>query len=301
MAFVQDDVKRLIAYSSVSHLGFCMLGLFALTSAGVEGSIFAMLSHGLTTSGLFLAIGVLYERRHTRKMADFGGLFAPMPIFGAMFLICVLGSAGLPGLSGFVGEFLTIFGTFIAGDHFTGGGSTFPAAYPDYLPVPGVLAGVAATGVILGAVYLLYMFQKVMFGPITHEKNKKLRDLSRRELLVFLPVIALIFVMGLFPRPFLKVTEKSVDRFISDYQAALAEPEVPEARVRGFVPPDQQPAPAARDAAAGDPAAGDAAAREAAAREAAAREAAARRAAAGDRPAGAPADGDAAGDGQGNR
>jgi NADH-quinone oxidoreductase subunit M len=229
-AFVQDDVKKLVAYSSVSHLGFCMIGLFALTPQGIEGSIFAMLSHGLTTGGLFLAIGVLYERRHTRRMAEFGGLWAPMPVFGALFLICVLGSAGLPGLSGFIGEFLTIFGTFIAGSE----NFAFPAGYS--IPVPKLLAGLAATGVILGAVYLLYMFQKVMFGPVTNERNRNLPDLSWREIAVFVPVVALIFAMGLFPRPFLKVTENSVDRFVTEYKDKLAEPDGP-AHLKGQPPP----------------------------------------------------------------
>ncbi len=214
VAFAQEDVKKLVAYSSVSHLAFCSLGMFALTYQGIEGSIFAMLSHGLTTSGLFLAIGVIYERRHTRRMSEFGGLFKQMPVFGAVFLIVLLGSAGLPGLSGFVGEFLTIFGTFIAYD-------TFPAGWSGYLPHPKVLAAFATLGVILGAVYLLYMFQKVMFGPLTNDKNKNLPDLSGREIAVFLPLIAMIFFMGIFPRPFLKTMEPSVKRFVSVYHDKL--------------------------------------------------------------------------------
>jgi NADH-quinone oxidoreductase subunit M len=236
-AFVQDDVKKLVAYSSVSHLGFCMLGLVALTPQAIEGSIYTMLSHGLTTGGLFLAIGVLYERRHTRRMAEFGGIWAQMPVFGALFLLCVLGSAGLPGLSGFIGEFLTILGTFISG------GSHFPEGWPHFIPYPKILAAVAATGVILGAVYLLYMFQKVMFGPLDNERNRDLPDASWREVAVFVPVIALIFALGLFPRPFLRVTENTVDRFISDYKARLAEPDAPP-HLRGQPPPGEgQPPP----------------------------------------------------------
>jgi NADH-quinone oxidoreductase subunit M len=218
VAFAQEDIKKLVAYSSVSHLGFCSLGLFTLTVQGVEGSIFAMLSHGLTTSGLFLAIGVLYERRHTRRLAEFGGLWKQMPIFAALFLIVTLGSAGVPGLSGFVGEFLTIFGTFIAAD-------TFPAGWENFLPAPKLLAMGAASGVILGAVYLLYMFQKTMFGPLNNERNKKLPDVTKREIAVFLPIIAMIFVMGLFPRPFLKATEPSVERFLTMYQTKLNQPD----------------------------------------------------------------------------
>ncbi len=211
VAFVQDDVKKLVAYSSVSHLGFCVLGLFAMNTTGIEGSMYAMLSHGLTTGGLFLAIGMVYERRHTRRMAEFGGLWKQMPLFAAMFLIVTLGSAGLPGLSGFVGEFLSLFGAF----QHTGEGGHFMGA-------PKVLTIVAALGVIFGAVYLLYMFQKMMFGPLDNPKNQTLSDLSGRELAVFLPLVAMIFVMGLFPRPFLHKMEKSVVQFEAAYREKLA-------------------------------------------------------------------------------
>ena len=176
-----------------------------------------MLSHGLTTSGLFLAIGVLYERRHTRQLSEFGGLWAQMPVFAAMFLICVLGSAGLPGLSGFVGEFLTVFGTFITGQE----------APRDILPAPMWTAAAAATGVILGAVYLLHMFQKVMFGPLNNEENKSLPDLNTRELAVFAPLVALIFFMGVYPTPFLKTMEPSVKEFVAEFQDKLNEPDGP--------------------------------------------------------------------------
>jgi NADH-quinone oxidoreductase subunit M len=233
VAFAQDDVKKLVAYSSVSHLGFCMLGLVAFNAMAIEGSIFAMLSHGLTTSGLFLAIGVLYERRHTRRLADFGGLWAQMPVFAALFLLCVLGSAGLPGLSGFVGEYLTIFGTFVAD-------KGFPEGWPAFLPAPKLLAGVAATGVIFGAIYLLFMFQKVMFGPITKDENRGLPDVTWREIAVFLPLIALIFGMGLFPRPFLRAMEPAVNGFFADFKAKLAEPH-DVAHVIGQPPPGGEP------------------------------------------------------------
>ncbi|HTE54393.1 MAG TPA: NADH-quinone oxidoreductase subunit M [Kofleriaceae bacterium] len=243
VAFVQDDVKKLVAYSSVSHLGFCMLGLVALTPQAIEGAIFGMLSHGLTTGGLFLAIGVLYERRHTRRMADFGGVWAPMPVFGALFLICVLGSAGLPGTSGFIGEFLTIIGTFIAGP------DTFPQGWATFLPIPKILAAGAATGVILGAVYLLYMFQKVMFGPIRDEKNRHLPDVSPREIAVFVPIVLGIFLMGIFPRPFLKMTEPAVERFIREFKAKLSEPDAAP-HLAGKPPPGDTPVPAANPGAA---------------------------------------------------
>jgi NADH-quinone oxidoreductase subunit M len=241
VAFVQEDVKKLVAYSSVSHLGFCMLGLVALTPQGIEGSIYAMLSHGLTTGGLFLAIGVLYERRHTRLLAEFGGVWSRMPVFGALFLLCVLGSAGLPALSGFVGEFLTILGTFIAGP------DTFPEGWPDFLPMPKVLAAVAATGVILGAVYLLFMFQKVMFGPLTNERNRDLPDATAREIAVFTPIVLAIFAMGLFPTPFLRVMEPAVDRFITQFKNKLAEPDAAP-HLAGQPPPGDKPAaPAAEN------------------------------------------------------
>jgi NADH-quinone oxidoreductase subunit M len=210
-----------------------------------------MISHGLTTSGLFLAIGVVYERRHTREMSEYGGLWKQMPIFAALFLICMLGSVGLPGLSGFVGEFLTIFGTFIAD-------KTFPAGYPMFIPHPMVLATIATTGVIFGAVYLLFMFQKMMFGPLDNEKNKNLEDLSWREIGVFTPLVIGIFVMGLFPKPFLKTMEPSVDRFISRYKAKLAEPDGA-THLRGqAIPadtPDSEPTKGAGDTPPGEKAA----------------------------------------------
>src|SRR5215467_12378244 len=169
VAFAQDDVKKLVAYSSVSHLGFCMLGVCSLTVMGISGSIYAMLSHGLTTGGLFLGIGVLYERRHTRRLAEYGGIWKQMPVFSGLFLILVMGSAGLPALSGFVGELLTLFGTFNAK-------ATFPHGYENYLPVVRTLAALATTGVILGAIYLLFMFHKVFFGKLDKARNGKLPD-----------------------------------------------------------------------------------------------------------------------------
>jgi NADH-quinone oxidoreductase subunit M len=231
VAFAQDDVKKLIAYSSVSHLGFCMLGLFAMTAEGVSGSVYAMLSHGLTTSGLFLAIGVLYERRHTRLLAEYGGLWARMPVFAGMFLVCVLGSAGLPGTSGFIGEFLALLGTFASG------GVTAMAK-------PKIMTALAATGVILGAVYLLYMFQKVMFGKITNERNQKLKDLSPREIAVFVPLVVMIFVAGIFPNKFLKPIDKTVsEKLIPFYQKKRAEPDGPTRMIGdplpGQVPPEE--------------------------------------------------------------
>ncbi|HET7505281.1 MAG TPA: NADH-quinone oxidoreductase subunit M [Kofleriaceae bacterium] len=214
VAFAQDDVKKLVAYSSVSHLGFCALGVFALTSYGISGSIFAMLSHGLTTGGLFLGIGVLYERRHTRRLSEYGGIWKQMPVFAGLFLIVVMGSAGLPALSGFVGEFLTILGTFIAGD-------TLPGGYE--LPMPRLLGALAATGVVLGAIYLLWMFQKVFFGKLDKAKNGKLPDLNGRELATFIPLVIGIFLLGVFPRPLLFVMEPAVQKFTRDFGRRITE------------------------------------------------------------------------------
>jgi len=216
VAFAQDDVKKIVAYSSVSHMGFCALGIFTLTAYGVSGSILAMLSHGLTTGGLFLGIGVLYERRHTRRLAEYGGLWKQMPIFAGLYLIITMGSAGLPALSGFVGEFLTLMGTFNAG-------STFPVHHANFLPAPHLLGALATTGVILGAVYLLFMFQKVFFGKLDKTRNGHLPDLDRRELATFIPIVIGIFLLGLFPRPLMQVMEPTVQKFVKTFDAHLDE------------------------------------------------------------------------------
>jgi NADH-quinone oxidoreductase subunit M len=214
MAYAQDDIKKLIAYSSVSHLGFCVMGAFALNAVGIQGAIYASLSHGFTTSGLFLAVGVLYERRHTRRIADYGGLTAEMPFFSAMFLICTLGSVGLPALSGFVGEFMTLLGSYVGGRDFI-----------DYMATPQIYTVIATSGVILGAVYLLTMFQKVMLGPLKNPKNKGLPDLTARETAVFLPIVLGIFVLGVMPMPFLRPMAKPVDALIQSYKNKLAAPD----------------------------------------------------------------------------
>jgi NADH-quinone oxidoreductase subunit M len=219
VAFAQDDVKKLVAYSSVSHLGFCALGIFALNEYGVSGSIYAMLSHGLTTGGLFLGIGVLYERRHTRRLAEYGGVWKVMPVFAGLYLIIVMGSAGLPALSGFVGEFLTLLGTFTAGP----GPREAAGQAVTIMPYPMLLGALATTGVILGAVYLLYMFQKVFFGKLDTAKNGNLRDLTGRELGVFIPLVFGIFAMGLYPSWFQRKMEPSVTAFVSDMKSRIRE------------------------------------------------------------------------------
>ena len=207
VSYAQKDVKKLVAYSSVSHLGFVMLGLFALNSQGVQGGILQMINHGISTGALFLIVGMLYERRHTRDMDAFGGLWKVMPIYGALTLIVVLSSMGLPGLNGFVGEFAILLGSWGAG-------------------LPGGVLGspwftaLAALGIILAAVYLLYMFQKLFLGPVTKEENRVLSDINWREILTLAPLIILIFWIGLYPNPFLNLMSASVDQLLNAMQTA---------------------------------------------------------------------------------
>ncbi|HET6282602.1 MAG TPA: NADH-quinone oxidoreductase subunit M [Polyangia bacterium] len=216
MAYVQDDAKRLVAYSSVSHLGFVVLGIVTLTEPGVQGAIYQMLAHGISTGGLFLAVGLLYDRRHTRKLADFGGLWAKTPVFAACFLVIVLASVGLPGLCGFVGEFLVLLGIFTAD-------STWQGTLAGYLPGPKVLAAISASAVILAAMYLLSMYQKLMFGPLDKPENKTVRDIHGVETWVFGTVVVAALAMGIWPKPILDRSEKSVQAFISSYSERLQE------------------------------------------------------------------------------
>jgi len=218
VAYAQKDAKKLVAYSSVSHLGFVMLGLMAMTVTGLQGGIYQMLNHGLSTGGLFLAIGVLYDRRHTRLLVQFGGLWKQMPIFGGIFMIVMLSSAGLPGLNGFVGEFLILLGTFTHSQGMTELGLRAMDGTPLTLMwYPQVMTALAASGVVLGAVYLLHLFQKTMFGPLTHHKNKGLPDLSTREIWTFVPLLVLIFWMGIYPKPFLSRMEPAVKLVLKEY------------------------------------------------------------------------------------
>ena len=232
MAYAQDDIKKLVAYSSVSHLGFVVLGILTVTATGVQGGLYQMLAHGISTGGLFLAVGILYERRHTRKLSDFGGLWARMPVFAAFFLVIVLASAGLPGLCGFPGEFLVLIGTFSAGKTWSDGGMTPAFAHP------ALLAAISATAVILAAVYLFTMFQKVMLGPLDKPENRdeKVRDLSWNEKLVFGVIVVMALGMGVAPSPILNRSAASVDALLGTYRSHLAEsrarPEVP-ARMLG--------------------------------------------------------------------
>jgi NADH-quinone oxidoreductase subunit M len=211
MAYVQTDIKRLVAYSSVSHLGFCILGLFAFTREGVGGSVLQMVNHGLSTGALFLLVGMLYERRHTRDIAAFGGLWKVIPVFAAFFLITTLSSVGLPGLNGFVGEFLILLGTWV---------------YSQWAAVLG------ATGVILGAVYMLWMFQRVMQGPLDRPENQRLTDLTRREWVVLLPLVLLMFWVGARPNTLLRLFDQAIYRnAVQPIQALSERPAAPQVRM----------------------------------------------------------------------
>jgi NADH-quinone oxidoreductase subunit M len=193
VAMAQKDIKKLVAYSSVSHLGFVMLGLFALNGPGIAGAVLQMINHGLSTGALFLLVGIIYERRHTRLIAEYGGLSAVMPRYATIFLIITMSSIGLPALNGFVGEFTILVGAFDR----------------NWL---WALAG--AVGIVLGAAYMLWMYQRVFFGPLTNPENRNLPDLNRRELVYLVPIVLLCFWIGLYPKPFFDVLEKPVGQVV---------------------------------------------------------------------------------------
>ena len=199
VAMVQTDIKKLVAYSSVSHLGFVVLGIFALNEQGLQGAMYQMLNHGISTGALFLLVGMIYERRHTRLIDEFGGLADPLPVFSTIFMIVTFSSIGLPMLNGFVGEFLILLGAFNANVTF---------------------AVVATSGVILSAVYMLWMYQRVIFGEVTNPKNKQLVDLDFREKLILLPLVALIFWMGIYSDSFLRKMDTSVNQVLQNLKSS---------------------------------------------------------------------------------
>ena len=220
VAMVQEDVKKLVAYSSVAHLGFVMLGVFALNEQGVTGGMLQMLNHGISTGALFLIVGFIYERRHTRLITDFGGLSKQMPIFATIFMIVTLSSVGLPGTNGFVGEYLILLGSFESSLRWW--------------------TVIATSGVIFSAVYMLWMFQRVMFGELDNPKNQVLEDLNLREIAIMVPLIVLIFVMGVYPNPFIEKMTPSVQKLIAK---ARIEP-VATAKVEAPVAAQPEAAPA---------------------------------------------------------
>ncbi|MGH2748035.1 MAG: NADH-quinone oxidoreductase subunit M [Actinomycetota bacterium] len=203
VAAMQRDLKRLVAYSSVAHLGFVVLGLFVGTIEGMSGGILQMVNHGLSTGALFMLVGILYDRRHTRAIADFGGLAGSMPVFAGVFLVVALSSLGLPGLNGFVGEFLILVGTFLA---------------YEWWVVP------AAFGIVLAAIYLLWAYQRVFHGEVRHAENRDLADLDLREVVMLAPVVALIVFIGVYPKPFLERIEPAADKVVQTLNETSVRP-----------------------------------------------------------------------------
>jgi NADH-quinone oxidoreductase subunit M len=201
VALAQEDMKKLIAYSSVAHMGFVTIGAFTMTKQGIEGSIFVMLSHGIVSAALFLIVGVVYDRIHSREINVYGGLVERMPGYAVIFMIMMMASVGLPGTAGFVGEFLVLVGAF---------------SHDSWL------AAFAATGVILGACYMLYLYRRVVFGKLTKDSLKKILDLSPREIAVFAPLVFLVLWMGIYPTPFLDVIHVSVDHLMGQVEKGLA-------------------------------------------------------------------------------
>ncbi|MFQ5533329.1 MAG: NADH-quinone oxidoreductase subunit M [Sphingomonadales bacterium] len=201
VALAQKDMKKLIAYSSIAHMGFVTIGIFTFTQQGVEGGILQMLSHGVVSAALFLIVGVVYDRIHSREIASYGGLVHRMPVYAFVFMVFMLASVGLPGTSGFVGEFLILIGAFQV--------STW-------------VAFIAATGIILGAAYMLWLYRRVIFGELDKDELKNIMDLSRREVLVFAPLIVVAIWMGVYPESFLNVMHVSVANLIDQYEATMA-------------------------------------------------------------------------------
>jgi NADH-quinone oxidoreductase subunit M len=212
MALAQNDLKKLIAYSSVSHMGFVTLGIFVMNTQGVEGALLQMINHGITTGGLFLLVGMVYDRTHSRMIADYGGIARPMPRYGAMLTIFAFSSLGLPGMNSFVGEFLVLLGTFM-----THRG----------------MAVIATLGVILAAVYILWMVQRVLFGPVTKPGNAGLADLELREMVVLVPLLVLVFWFGFYPNPLLNFLHATVSHLLEQVNAAGSPPPLADQLING--------------------------------------------------------------------
>jgi len=218
VAMAQKDIKRLVAYSSVSHLGFVMLGIFALNPQGIVGGMLQMINHGLSTGGLFLIVGIIYERRHTRMISDFGGLSHQLPIFSVIFAITMLSSIGLPGLNGFVGEFLILLGVFKA--HY-------------------VYALFGITGIVLGAAYMLWLYQRMMFGTLDKPENRQLADCNLREILYMAPLIVFMFWIGLYPKPYLNLMNPTVNRLVERVNPAYFQKRSDSLTRIAVLPPDR--------------------------------------------------------------
>ena len=208
VSLMQKDMKKLVAYSSVSHLGFCTLGIFALTPLGLSGSVLQQINHGISTGALFLIVGILYERRHTREIAEYGGISNVMPVYATITMIMFLSSMGLPLLNGFIGEYYIMLGTFMVSWRW---------------------AAWAVPGVVLAAAYLLWLYQRVFFGAVTNPKNEKLHDLTPREVATFVPLIVMAFWIGLYPKPFLQILEQPVNTIIATVNRGAAAPDSPAA------------------------------------------------------------------------
>jgi NADH-quinone oxidoreductase subunit M len=202
VALAQEDMKKLIAYSSVAHMGFVTIGLFTLNRQGIEGALFQMISHGLVSGALFLCVGVVYDRLHTRDIARYGGLVSNMPRYAAIFMFMMLASVGLPGTSGFVGEFLVLMGAFQA--------NTWVAV-------------LATIGIILGAAYMLFLYRRIIFGKLTKADLRDLLDLSPREVAVFAPIVVLVLWLGVYPQPVLDIFGPAVEQLVRNHQTALAQ------------------------------------------------------------------------------
>jgi len=227
VSLMQKDMKKLVAYSSVSHLGFCTLGIFALSPLGISGSVLQQINHGISTGALFLIVGILYERRHTREISEYGGISNVMPIYATITMIMFLSSMGLPLLNGFVGEFTILGGTFLQKDI---------AGHPGWF-----WTAWAVPGVVLAAAYLLWLYQRVFFGPVTNPKNEKLHDLTPREVATFVPLLIMAFWIGLYPKPFFQILEQPVNHLAATFNRETPKAETTASVTGGTAAPSECP------------------------------------------------------------